>query len=175
MTTESNAAIGVEDQTLVPWLTTIGLITLMWSPIERYIDQSVHLIYAYLGGKEICKKKPRMLSAKLEFLEKCHKEISALKVKQEHITALKTATLDVSQIRDVCVHGWIESWDNKQICIGKYAKSEKHIKEIFTIDENRLSISAESMKYLSEKWSSIVNELEIYLRKVNPSIFQSYE
>jgi hypothetical protein len=175
MTTESNIALGIENQTLVPWLTTIGLITLMWSPIERYIDQSVHLIYTYLGGKEICKKKPRMLSAKLEFIEKCHKEIPALKVKQEHITALKSATLNVCQIRDVCVHGWIESWDNQQISIGKYAKSEKHIREIFTIDENRLNISAESMKYLSEKWFNIVNELEVYLKKVNPSIFENHK
>jgi hypothetical protein len=161
----------IENQALVPWLTTIGLITLMWSPIERSIDQSVHIIYSHLGGKKISKKKPRMLSAKLEFLEKCHKKFSYLNPSHAHIQKLSEVTLKVSQIRDVCVHGWIEGCDNEKIHIGKYAKSDDHITEIFTIDLERLNYSANSMKALAEKWSLIVMELEIYLRKVNPTMF----
>jgi len=172
MHTESKTALEIDNQDLVPWLSAIGLITLMWSPIERYIDQSVHIIYSYLGGKDICRKKPRMLTAKLEFLEKCHNQIDVLKVNYEHIKNLKLATLEVCQIRDVCVHGWVESWNNQQIQIGKYAKSEKHVKEIFTIDGNRLNNSTKNMATLSEKWLGIVSCLEVYLQKVNPEIFE---
>lgn len=169
--TEVEVELNIEDEALMPWLATIGLITLMWSPIERNIDQSVHIIYSYLGGKEIRKKKPRMLSDKLKFLEKCHSEFSYLNMNFCHIQNLKDKTLKVSKIRDICVHGWIEGCDNEKIHIGKYAKSEDHIKEIFTIDMKRLTDSANSMKALSEKWVQIVKELENYLRKIKPALY----
>jgi hypothetical protein len=68
-------------------------------------------------------------------------------------TADKKSTV---QIRDVCVHGVLNSYDHHKIEIGKVdSRGEQHLIENFTIDRNRLEHSASSLSFLQEQWGSI--------------------
>jgi hypothetical protein len=52
---------------LESWLATIGMLIIFWSPIERRVDQCVHLLYSNLP-KSSNKNKQRSLQRKLEFI-----------------------------------------------------------------------------------------------------------
>lgn len=65
-------------------------------------------------------------------------------------------------MRDVCVHGILEDFDKDFIKIGKVqGRDEKHLIEIFTIDRERLDISANNMKILSQDWGKLAEILVI--------------
>ena len=141
---------------LESWLATIGMLTIFWSPIERRIDQCVHLLYSNLP-KSSNKNKPGSLQRKLEFIT-CHLPDNV--ANKDQILSLVKNTKNTVQIRDVCVHGVLESYDQHEMKISKIdGKKSEHATEIFTIDSKRLNISAQSLSNLSKDWELIVNML----------------
>ena len=146
-----------EHQLLTSWLAVIGMLTMYWSPVERHIDQCVHFLYEKLSTSKKPTKKPTRLGPKLEFI-KCN--LSAEIVDQIKLELLVKMTKGTVQVRDVCVHGVINSYDENQIEIGKIdgTKDGHHI-ENFIIDRNRLESSAKALSVLQERWGAISSAL----------------
>ncbi|EOX4834258.1 hypothetical protein ACG9VV_003821 [Vibrio alginolyticus] len=142
-----------DQQVLEPWLSVIGMITVFWSPVERYIDQCVSMLYESGKGR----KKPLTLSHKLSFLKT---ELPKIGFASEEIESWIHQTKSTVQIRDVCVHGVIDSFDNNQLKIGKVqGKAEKYTIEMFTLTSERLHHSATNLKRLNKYWGNISTEL----------------
>ncbi|HAS6906025.1 hypothetical protein [Vibrio parahaemolyticus] len=142
-----------EQQVLEPWLSVIGMITVFWSPVERYIDQCVSMLYE--AGK--CKKKPLTLGHKLNYVQP---ELTKLGFDPEDIESLVRLTKNTVQIRDICVHGVIDSFDCNELKIGKIqGKAEKHTIEMFTLTSQRLHLSATNLMRLNKYWHNISTEL----------------
>lgn len=139
---------------LTSWLAVIGMITVYWSPVERSIDQCVHFLHQ---KKQIGKSKPTRLNGKLEFIKK-HMPETILAA--DALVKLSASTKQTVQIRNVLVHGIINSYDEQKIEIGKInGKSGDHLIEIFTIDKIRLDKSAQALSYLGENWGKLATTL----------------
>ncbi|MBA6410244.1 hypothetical protein H4J63_13115 [Pseudoalteromonas sp. 5Ae-yellow] len=135
---------------LEPWLTVIGMLTVLWSPVERYIDQCVSLLHE---DKNV-KNKYLSLNRKLTFIFNNHSRID---LSEADIMDLINLTKNTVQIRDVCVHGVIESYDSEEITIGKVqGKESKHTVEMFTITHERLNYYANNLMHLNKKWKTVV-------------------
>ena len=151
------AALSDEDQeVLTSWLAVIGLLVMQWSPIERRIDQCVHLLYkSFVSLKP--KRKPLKLSDKLEFIKKnIHPDI----INSQSLECLITLTLSTVRTRDVCVHGVLSFYDKNKMWIGKVnGKSEQHVIENFPFDRERLEHSATNLNFLQKEWGSTVDAL----------------
>lgn len=157
-------AINSESE-LIGWLPLIGCLTIYWTPVERSIDQCVHLIHTHWGGDSICPKKPKIsLVRKMEFLEKCHDKIPALKNNADHVKKLIEATEYVSEIRNVLVHGLIVSWTSNEIKIGKLKADDKFIVEIYAIDFAKIKSSVSILDGLASRWDIIAALLLDYQR-----------
>ena len=143
-----------QENLLTSWLAVIGAITLFWSPIERQIDQIVHALY-----KSHKKKKPHTLRHKLDYI----KSLTPIDVIRENdLENLIDLTKRTVQIRDVCVHGMLQKFDENSMTIGKVqGKSEEHLIEVFTIDRNRLDKSAENMLLLNQRWSELATSVVV--------------
>jgi len=143
-----------QEELLTSWLSVIGAITLFWSPIERSIDQIVNTLY-----KRHNAKKPMTLNRKLTYV-KSHIFNDAIREKDlENLICLTKKTV---QIRDVCVHGMLQEFDKDSMKIDKVqGRSKEHLIEVFTIDRNRLDISAKNMTLLSQKWGKLAESIVI--------------
>jgi hypothetical protein len=143
-----------DQELLASWLTVIGMIVMYWSPVERHIDQCVHLLFTQNLSD---KKKPTRLGSKLDFIKGKLPDQLAKQYKIESLIKLTEATV---KIRNVCVHGVLEFYDKDQIKIGKVdGKNVEHMIEIFTIDRERLNKSAENLTVLSNQWNEIASVL----------------
>jgi len=137
---------------LLSWLTVIGMLTMYWSPVERCIDQCVYFL-----SEQCPSKKPLTLNRKLEFIKN---NLPITMIEQHHIDSLIKLTKSTVKIRDICVHGVLETYDKEQIQISKVnGKKEDYILEIFTIDYNRLDKSAKNLTMLVERWNAISKTL----------------
>jgi len=145
-----------DHQLLTSWFTIIGMLTMYWSPVERHIDQCVHVLHLQLATQKK-PKKPTRLGSKLVFI-KSNMPIGIIDVqKLDSLTKLTKTTV---QIRDVCVHGVLNSYDHEKIEIGKTnGRSDEHLIENFTIDRNRLDRSAKDLAALQQQWGSIASAL----------------
>jgi hypothetical protein len=141
-------------QVLTSWLTAIGMITMYWSPVERSIDHCVHFLHQKSTNKI---SKPTSLNRKIQFLKA---RIPKTVVTTEAFERLETSTKHTVQIRDILVHGVINSYDQNKIEIGKInGKFSNHQIEVFTIDHARLQRSAAALSSLGETWSNIAADL----------------
>lgn len=157
----STSSTADEQQLLTSWLAIIGLLTMYWSPVERHIDQCVHFLHLQLVTSKK-PKKPTRLGGKLDFIRSNMPDEIIDAQELEKLTTLTTTTV---QIRDVCVHGVLNSYDQEKIEIGKVnGRVDKHVIEIFTIDRNRLDQSAKALSTLHQQWGSIASSL---LKKVH--------
>ncbi|EHA1101216.1 hypothetical protein FG314_24860 [Vibrio alginolyticus] len=147
-----NSDILKQQKQLEPWLTVIGLLTVMWTPIERRIDECVFL----LSSKDN-NRKPLNLSGKLEFIKRNLPESIECNPSMDEIINLTKGT---AQIRDVCVHGVIESYDDDLMVIGKVQGKSKdfHI-EMFTYDQSRLFSAGNNLTFLHEIWEKLSTDL----------------
>jgi len=126
---------------------------MFWSPVERHIDQIAHLIYDRLSNNSKPRRKPLSLSDKLKFIKK---HIS----QKIDIEKLSIQTLAASKVRDVCVHGCIDAYDDVQMKIGKVdGRQQNHVIEIFTFDRARLEKSATDLAALQKTWEEIALSL----------------
>jgi len=152
--TETEHIENQDCQLLKSWLTVIGMITMYWSPVERGIDQCVHFIHK---ERSTGKSKPTRLNSKLEFI-KNHMPETILK--SDALAELVALTKQTVQIRDVLLHGMINSYNQQEIEIGKIdGKSDDHLIEMFTIDRSRLNKSAQALSYLGKKWGDLATAL----------------
>lgn len=127
---------------------------MFWSPTERYIDHCVHLIYT-TNNLSDGKKKPTRLGSKIDFIQK-HIPDSIF----DDMETLKIITKSSVQLRDVLVHGVLESYNEKEIIVSKVnGRSKDHHLEMFTIDSERLNKSSQNLKYINQQWGSIANAL----------------
>ena len=151
-----NTALDKDQELLFTWLTTIGMLTMYWTPVERFIDQCVHLLYENIqksGGR----KKPGSLGRKLEYITA---HLSENIVPKDDLINIVSLTKSTVKIRDVFVHGVLESYDENEIVIGKIeGKKEEHHIEMFTVDLNRLNRSAQNLNNLVEIWRDISHAL----------------
>jgi hypothetical protein len=146
-----------EQQLLTSWLAVIGTLTMYWSPVERHIDQCVHFLYLQLGTSKKPKKKPTRLGSKLDFIKS---EMPSGIIDSQELEILTKLTKTTVQIRNVFVHGVLNSYDQEKIEIGKVnGRTEKHVIENFIIDRNRLDRSAKSLLTLRQQWGSIASSL----------------
>ncbi|KOE12524.1 hypothetical protein ACS85_12400 [Vibrio parahaemolyticus] len=147
-----NSDILKQQKQLEPWLTVIGLLTVMWTPIERRIDECVFL----LSSKDN-NRKPLNLSGKLEFIKRNLPQSIECNPSMDEIINLTKGT---AQIRDVCVHGVIESYDDDLMVIGKVQGKSKdfHI-EMFTYDQSRLFSAGNNLTVLHEIWEKLSTDL----------------
>jgi hypothetical protein len=147
-----------EQELLQPWLTVIGMLTVFWSPIERYVDQCVSILFESGKGNN----KPLTLYHKLDFIRK---ELTILGSAENDLISLIKTTKSTVQIRDVCVHGVIDSFDSNELKIGKVqGRSEKYAIEMFTITSERLNTSANNLMLLNDHWGSLVQNLSERLK-----------
>ncbi|MEO7129248.1 MAG: hypothetical protein ABI040_10370 [Rhodoferax sp.] len=145
-----------EHQLLTSWLAVIGMLTMYWSPVERHIDQCVHFLHG-LQAQSKKTTKPTRLGSKLDFIKR-NLPIGIIDVQELEI--LMMLTKDTVRIRDVCVHGVLNSYDQQKIEIGKVDGREgKYLIENFTIDRNRLDRSAQALSALQMQWDSIASAL----------------
>jgi hypothetical protein len=154
-----NSKLSVEDnqKLLEPWLAVIGLVTVMWSPVERKIDECVVLIASKKN-----KKKPFTLSHKLNYI---HDNSPENLTSTLDVIELIRVTKETAQVRDVCVHGVIESYDNEQMVIGKVeGKSQEYKIEMFTFDKKRLNSAGNNLTYLNQSWEMLLDELYTALK-----------
>ena len=145
-----------DHQLLTSWLAVIGMLTLYWSPVERHIDQCVHFLHGQQAttGKG---NKPTRLGTKLAFIKS---NIPTGIIDVQELETLMTLTKTTVQIRDVCVHGVLNSYDQQQIEIGKVdCRRNEHLIENITIDRNRLDRSAKALSVLQQQWGSIASAL----------------
>lgn len=141
-----------EDQLLISWLAMIGMLTMYWTPVERHIDQCVHLLHLRSVDREN-KKKPTRLGSKLEFIR--NNLPAALMDAQELKNLVRQTNLTV-KIRDVLVHGVLNAYDQERIEVGKVkGRTDEHLIENFTIDRSRLERSVKALSSLQEQWHSI--------------------
>jgi hypothetical protein len=142
-------------QLLMSWLSVIGMLILYWSPVERIIDQCVHILRESQTRPR--KRKPLKLGEKLKFIESAMPPEIIGKAELENLAIQTRATV---QIRDVCVHGTLRSFNEQKIEIDKVdGKHNEHVIEVFTIDRDRLERSAASLISLESKWNSVVSAL----------------
>ncbi|EJI1277366.1 hypothetical protein NDZ80_000711 [Vibrio vulnificus] len=147
-----NSDILKEQKQLEPWLTVIGLLTVMWTPIERRIDQCVFLLSS--KGND---KKPLSLNRKLDFIKQNLPQSIECNPSIDEIIDLTKGT---AQIRDVCVHGVIESYDDDLMVIGKVqGKSNDFHIEMFTYDQSRLFSAGNNLNVLCEIWEKLSTDL----------------
>lgn len=147
-----------QEELLISWLSVIGAITLFWSLIERSIDQIVYVLHKNQDASQK-KKKPMRLDSKLEYI-KLHSSTDV--ISKDNLETLINQTKKTVKIRDICVHGMLEDFDESSIKIGKVqGRDEKHLIEIFIIDRERLDISANNMKILSQDWSKLAELIVI--------------
>ncbi|HCH6458238.1 TPA: hypothetical protein NK381_004621 [Vibrio parahaemolyticus] len=133
---------------LEPWLTVIGLLTVMWTPIERRIDECVFLLSLTDNDK-----KPLSLNRKLDFIKRNLPQSIECNPSIDEIINLTKGT---AQIRDVCVHGVIESYDDDLMVIGKVqGKSNDFHIEMFTYDQARLFSAGNNLNVLHEIWEKL--------------------
>lgn len=86
-----------DQQLLTSWLAVIGMLTMYWSPVERHIDQCVHLLYRHpatprKGGK------PTRLGNKLEFIKS---KMPAGIIDAQELDNLTKLTKNTVKIRDI--------------------------------------------------------------------------
>ncbi|MCG9728850.1 hypothetical protein L1D44_03130 [Shewanella sp. Isolate13] len=147
-----------EQEILQSWLTVIVMLTVFWSPIERYVDQCVSILFEFGKGK----KKPLTLSHKLGFIQK---ELTELDFTDDDLISLIKATKSTVQIRDICVHVVIDSFDSNELKISKVqGKAEKYAIEMFTITSERLNKSANNLMRLNAHWGALVENLNERLK-----------
>lgn len=133
---------------LEPWLTVIGFLTVMWTPIERRIDECVFLLSLTDNDK-----KPLSLNRKLDFIKRNLPQPIECNLNIDEIINLTKGT---AQIRDVCVHGVIESYNDDLMIIGKVqGKSNGFHIEMFTYDQARLFSAGKNLKVLHEIWEKV--------------------
>ncbi|HCE3035045.1 TPA: hypothetical protein NG287_002324 [Vibrio parahaemolyticus] len=149
-----NSNSSLQDQELLqPWLTVIGMLTVFWSPIERYVDQCVSILFE--SGTS--NKKPMTLSHKLAYI---HRELPSLGFNEVELSELIAVTKSTVQIRDVCVHGVIDSFDANELKIGKVqGRADKYSIEMFTLTSERLNKSANNLMLLNEHWRSLAENI----------------
>lgn len=150
-----SSAFSLEEnkEMLEPWLCVIGLITVMWSSVERKIDECVVIIKSTKSnGKKLMK-----LADKLNYIkENLPKDISCISDLDEIIRLTK----GTSQVRDICVHGVIENYDADKMSIGKVqGRSEDYHVEMYTFDKNQLSLAGNNLNYVFETWELIASDL----------------
>lgn len=68
------------DEVLVPLFRAIGTIVICWSYVEQPMDMCVAIIYQHCNGKPKARKQeiPRAMTVKIEFLQKCFKQLDCL-------------------------------------------------------------------------------------------------
>lgn len=141
------------EKMLTPWLTVIGLITVMWTPVERKIDECVFILRLLNG----CGKRPGSLTRKLDYIKSSLPETAIYSPNFDEIIDITKGT---AQVRDVCVHGVIESYDENKMVIGKVqAKACDFNVEYFTYDQVRLFSAGNNLTTLLEIWSKLASDL----------------
>lgn len=148
-----NLDISEEQKLLEPWLSVIGLLTVMWTPIERKIDECVFLLSSSKGNG----KKPLSLNRKLNYIKESLPPLMVCNLDIDEIIQLTKGT---AQVRDVCVHGVIDSYDDNKMVIGKVqGKSNDYCIEMFTYDQARLFSAGNNLNVLYEVWENICSNL----------------
>ncbi|SBS32508.1 hypothetical protein MSP8887_01744 [Marinomonas spartinae] len=138
---------------LEPWLSVIGLLTVMWTPIERKIDECVFLLSSSTGNG----KKRLSLNRKLDYIKQCLPQAMVCNLDIDEIIQLTKVT---AQVRDVCVHGVIDSYGDNKMVIGKVQgiSDDFHI-EMFTYDQARLFSAGNNLNVLYEIWEKVYTDL----------------
>ncbi|WP_162299574.1 class II fructose-bisphosphate aldolase [Pseudomethylobacillus aquaticus] len=97
------------------------------------------------------------MGSKLDFIKRnIPSEIVSLEALEELIKMTKSTV----QIRDVCVHGVLNSYNQHEIEIGKInGTKDGHDIEIFTIDMGRLESSTKALSILQAHWGAISTSL----------------
>lgn len=151
-----------DHQLLTSWLAVIGMLTMNWSPVERDIDQCVHFLHEKLTTSKKQKKKPTRFGSKLDFIKR---NMPPEIVDRQKLELLANLTKDTVQIRNVCVHGVLNSYDQCKIEISKTdGTKDGHYIENFTIDRDRLDRSAKALSVIQEQWGSIASALYEHLK-----------
>ena len=153
-----NLNIEENQKSLEPWLSVIGLLTVMWTPVERKIDECVFILYS-------SKKKgnrPLNLNHKLEYIK--NNLPSGINCIPDFDEIIKI-TKGTSQVRDVCVHGVIDSYDDNKMVIGKVqGKSDNYQIEMFTYDQVRLFSAGNNLSVLYEIWDKLCKDLNLMIK-----------
>ncbi|QRV23532.1 hypothetical protein [Marinomonas foliarum] len=148
-----NLDISEKQKLLEPWLSVIGLLTVMWTPIERKIDKCVFLLLSSKGNG----KQPLSLNRKLDYIKQSLSQSMVCNLDIDEIIQLTKGT---AQVRDVCVHGVIDSYDDNKMVIGKVqGKSNDFHIEMFTYDQARLFSAGNNLNVLYEIWEKICTDL----------------
>jgi len=144
-------------KSLEPWLSVIGLLTVMWTPVERKIDECAFILYSSKNKG----KRPHNLNHKLEYIK--NNLPSGVNCIPDFDEIIKI-TKGTSQVRDVCVHGVIDSYDDNKMVIGKVqGKSDNYQIEMFTYDQRRLFSAGNNLSVLYEIWDKLCKDLNLTL------------
>lgn len=145
-----------EQELIASWFTVIGMLTMFWTPAERFVDQCVHMLYSIKGLSEN-KKKPFKLGQKLQEISR---HIPASIISAKEFDDLVNQTKEVAKTRNILVHGNIESFDNDQMVISKVdSNSKQHLLVNHTFNFKRLNQPAQELETIREKWGHLANEL----------------
>jgi len=148
-----NLNIEENQKSLEPWLSVIGLLTVMWTPVERKIDECVFILCSS-NNKD---KRPLSLNRKLEYIK--NNLPSGITCIPDFDEIIKI-TEGTSQVRDVCVHGVIDRYDENKMVIGKIqGKSSDYQIEMFTYDQVRLFSAGKNLIILYEIWDKLCRDL----------------
>lgn len=138
------------------WFAVIGMITMFWSPAERFIDQILHIVHKSndLIGKS---KKPTRLGSKIEYIKN---NLPSGLICNTHLTELAIKTRAAVVVRDVFVHGLIDSYNRDEIVITKVdGRAPSHEVQKFTYDFKSLNDAAMNLEVIRKEWAELALKL----------------
>lgn len=87
----------------------VGFVVVNWAIAEHSLDGWVAITYHDHGGKDLAKRIPKALSAKVEFLTECFQKAESLAAYKDEALSILARVTDLSEKRHDLVHGAITS------------------------------------------------------------------
>lgn len=87
----------------------VGFVVIQWGQAEQSLDLATGILYRQIGGKALAKRLPKMLEAKLEFIEKCLAKLPTLARFRSDGEVLVAEFRSLSATRHDLIHGAIGS------------------------------------------------------------------
>ena len=150
------------DALFLEWCAVIGFFTVSWSPIERSIDQCFHMLRDLQKANSGGCAKTNQRAKKIEFIKQSLEILPDFGHLLENYPDLISKTDEIAEIRNILIHGLIESWTCSGITISKIQKSnEEHLREIFHFSMPQLASVQPTFTAVSDQWNEISEELRL--------------
>ena len=155
------------------FLSSIGLVTIIWAKTESVLDLIVSVIYSPGGGDKLEAELPRALDRKLTFLRKCYTRLDALKAVQASGIEIVERFHAIKQRRHDLIHGAVSraTADSIEVTILKKDKGKPE-----GIRMDRETITHDNLIDLLEAITDLLDLTDQHFHAVMAAVFgESFE